>query len=210
MTLTNTALRTMSRVTTSAIRQSAATPMVLQGTQRIQQATRNFSSPIAIESSDNQEIATMLLMLSPSPPTNSNTLQHTETPSSRNETECRRETDKTDTENSSYSQRREEKKRELSHFLLWAESSLKMKLRWRHRAIGARASIQRHSKVSLIDLHFATRVRHAKRYAATSSFRQKASASRDRCEAKREPPKKEPREKVAYRFSPNNFTRIEL
>lgn len=163
MTLTNTALRSISRAATSAIRQSAATPMVLQGTQRIQESTRNFSSPIAIESSDNQEIATILLMLSPSPPTNSNSLQQTETPSSRNETEGRRERDKTDTENSSYSQRREEKKRELSHFLLWAELSLKMKLRWCHRAIDARASIQRQQSVAISSSLYSTRRRYGNR-----------------------------------------------
>ncbi len=142
MTLTNTALRTMSRAATNAIRQSAATPMVLHGTQRIQQSTRNFSSPIAIESSDNQEIATMLLMLSPSPPTNSNSLHRIETPSSRKETESQRKSDKTNTEDSNDSQRREEKKRELSHFLLWAESELKIGLTWCHRAYDARASSQ--------------------------------------------------------------------
>ena len=124
MSLTNRALRNFSQVATIATRPCRATQTIVQGTeiltriQPYQQTSRNYSAPIAIENSDNQDIANLLLMLSPSPPVNPDPLQEKETTPSRIKADNKNVGDESETGDSSISQRREDKKKELSQFLL--------------------------------------------------------------------------------------------
>ena len=127
MTYTNRALRSATRVATAfAIRPCPPMKMIIHGSPMVcrkQQPSRNFSTPIAIDSGGNQDIATLLLVLSPPESVDSKSLQETSSIRKTSQRKSESTDQKEECGNRGFSHRQEDKeasklkKKELSQFL---------------------------------------------------------------------------------------------